>query len=544
MDNVSSPRHSARCAWAACALAAFAFFQLSCATSSGSAYTHAESGEAAAAREKKPGQAGRNASSGQPGQDQPSFSGWPDHSSNQPAAERTGGSFLFTLGGAETRVETGSLAIDGLESGSSIYVDGVYHLGSRLSLAPGSHELRIKRFGYRDFEAEVNILLDRATTLRVDYERAPFSISSLDVEPSAFDPADPGYLGSCVIRVQVAAPGEFRAWVLDSGGAPLRDLGSYSLNSPAWDIRWDGRDGAGRILPAGGYLVQVRASGQGAGPDSAEARVSIQSGLFARSTSLYSGVSGSLFAPDARSLGAGRLELASGAELHLAPSGSSLSGLGTAHAGLRFGLPSGSGNSELAFSYMGVFWQDQPAANSYSLTGAWKYSLGGAPLATPTAAAIYVKASIARFYGQDPADPTLPSWDGTTRYSGLSLGLPLEYGEGSVRGFLSPELEFSTYYPNWASREAPWSTPGFFAWAYLRLGLEASVGRHSIAFSGALRSSPFGQGLALAGHLPLGLEVRWHAPSSPLVLSLLATGEFEGLSSYYFGAGIGMGIRY
>lgn len=520
----------------------------SCATSSGSTYSSAESSEKAA-RAKKPPETAKpsppDAASASP-RDQ-----GPRPERNDRRDDGGGATFFLAAPGIEEKAPTGSLVIENLAPGSRVYVDDDYRDGPSIELSLGAHELRVARFGYRDFETAVSIDRYRVTTARVEYERAPFAIRNLEVGPRAFDPADPGSLGSCGATVTVDAEGSGSAFVLDESGRRLRSLGRLAFTGPELRLRWDGRDDGGAVLPPGDYLIRVEGEGAGGETDSAAAKVSLVQGLYARSTSLYSGVSGALFAPDARGLDTGRFETSAGGELHLSPAGGSISGLGTVHAGLRFGLPSSSGASELDFSLMTVLWQDDPSIDSYSATGAWKYSLSApstpAAKASPFAAAVYVKATLARFLSGSAEDTATPSWDGTTRYSGFSAGMPLEYDSGIARAFATPEIEVSDYYPNWAATTgsgAEWTTPGLFAWAYLRLGVEATTGAYSIAFSTALRSSPFGAPIALAGPYPLGLEVRWHAASSPLVLSFMATGEFEDLGDYYLGAGLGMGLRY
>jgi hypothetical protein len=410
-----------------------------------------------------------------------------------------------------------------------------------LSLPAGSHELRVTRFGYLDFEATVTVYQDQSSSLRIEYEAAPFSIRGIDASPSSYDPADPGFLGSCEAMALASAPGEGRASLLDEGGSVLRDLGPLTFADGGARLRWDGRDAAGRALPPGTYRIKVEGAGTGGEADSAEARVEIVSGLYSRQATLYSGVSGSLIAPDARALASGLVESSAGAELHLAPKGGIMSGLTTAHVGLRAGLPASVGASELEVSWMSVIWQGSPDASSYSLTGAWKRTLSAAGTRSPLASAFFVKATLARYYSQDPQSSIAPPWDGAGRYSGLSAGLPLEYASSSFRAFATPEVEVSDYYPNWLG--GPWATPGVFAWAYLRLGLEAKAGNCSFALSGALRSSPFGGALALAGPYPLGFEARYYAPDSPWILSFVATGEVEDLADYYVGAGFCVGLR-
>jgi hypothetical protein len=443
-----------------------------------------------------------------------------------------------------------TLVIEGLESGSTILVDGLIRVGTEIQLEPGVHDVLVRRFGSLDFEASVEVRRDETTSLRIAYRDAPFEIRSLEASPSSFDPADPGFLGSCVLKAGASARGEAAVTVVDESGRAVRGLGTLAFDGPSARVRWDGRDDEGRALPPGEYRFRVEGS-------EAEARTRIESGTFARSDTLYSGVSGSLFAPDARSLEPGASELGSGASFHLSPTGGA--GLGIAEASLRLGLGGGaqtaasSGGSELDFSYMGVFWQGLPDSDSYSISAAWKLGLGGrgSPAGdgrqdlerSALAAAFYLKGTLARFDDEDPDSSVAPSWDGTTRFSGLSAGLPIELDLSGSRIFAAPEIELSDYYPNWATAGAPFETPGLFAWAYLRMGIEATLSDCTLGLSGALRSAPLGGPFGLAGPCPIGFELKWHSPSSPLVLEFMATGEIEGIDDYYLGAGLAAAYR-
>jgi hypothetical protein len=516
----------------ALAAALLPFLLASCASSGGSTFSKAESGEAAAAAQaQKP-----PAPNGKPTPPRPPKS---ERGDEHPKDDEGGKFVLVFEKPPEPELPTGRLVLVGLEPDASVYVDGAYSSGSTYSLPVGTHELRVARFGYRDFEVGVTVYEDQSSSLKIDYQAAPFAIRSLDASPPSFDPADPGSLGYCDLSVLVAAPGEGRATVLNPEGASLRDLGPLSFASAFTRLRWDGRDDAGKALPPGAYLVRVEGSGAGGESDASEARVEIASGLFSRHATLYSGVSGSLFAPDARALAPGLVESSMGTELHLAPRGNIMSGLTTVHIGLRAGLPASTCASELEVSLMSVIWQGSPDASSYSVTGAWKRTLGMP--GSNAAAAAYIKATLARYFNQDPESSIAPPWDGAARYSGISAGLSLEYAASSLRAFAAPELEVSNYYPNWIA--GPWETPGLFSWAYLRLGLEAKAGDCTIALSGALRSAPFGGKLELIGPYPLGLEATWYSPSSPWILSFIATGEVEDLANYYFGAGFSLGFR-
>ncbi len=64
-----------------------------------------------------------------------------------------------------------------------------------------------------------------------------------------------------VIRFRLAGAGEVRAGVLDPAGRRVRILASGSFPPGDHTLAWDGRDGYGRLLPAGVYLVRVSAPG-------------------------------------------------------------------------------------------------------------------------------------------------------------------------------------------------------------------------------------------------------------------------------------------
>jgi alpha-beta hydrolase superfamily lysophospholipase len=85
----------------------------------------------------------------------------------------------------------------------------------------------------------------------------PSSAADLTVtaHPNPFNPATE-------IRVTVAEGGPVSVSVHDLRGRRLRTLFHGHLNPGRHDLRWDGRDGAGRELPAGVYLA--RAAGRDA----------------------------------------------------------------------------------------------------------------------------------------------------------------------------------------------------------------------------------------------------------------------------------------
>jgi hypothetical protein len=501
----------ARALASAVSLGLLGLFLASCATSSGGTYSRAASSESGAARQ------GRVEN--------------PRPPVNRPP-ERRGSSAVIIVN--EPRYEPkGRLAIEGLAGGATVYVDSVLRLSSRIELPIGRHDVRITRFGYYDFEATVDISLNDETRLYADLVPAGFSFEGMKAENEAFDPLDPGFLGACRIRIEAMAPGAGRISVLDASGTLVRSLGPAEFRDRRSLVAWDGRDDSGRVLDPGTYEIVAEGRGQGS-EDRDSVRVEILPGRFSRSASLHGGVSGALFSPDARCLEPGGFESTTGAVFHVEPEASAMSGMGTVETGIRIGLARRPAAIELDASVMGVLWAD-PLADSVSWSAAIKGTSASAD--GRRAAGLYLRATGATFTAPGSGDAA-PSWDGAARYPGLAIGAPLELAFERSRFFVSPEIEVSDYYPYWYGSSLPYSTPGLFAWGYLRAGIEASVGRSlTLVASGALRTEPFGSALGIRWPLPLGLEARWHAPEMPLTLSFAVMGEIDSPFAYYFGAG-------
>ncbi len=517
-------------------------FVLSCASSGGSSYADTRSSESSAASRARAAQASK--SEPPPSSAPPSSA--PSDSRNQ-GGDSGGGLFAFLFGSpsreAAPPVPSGTLAILGLPSGAILFVDGSIQLLSTLSLPVGEHEVRVSRFGYEDYLGSSTIIEGARAELKVELAPAPFSVRGVEPGTEAFDPGDPGFLGGCEILLEATAAGSAQVAITDAQDRLVRRLPAATIRQERTLLRWDGRDEQGHRVAPGDYRILVEALGEDGVSSRAEAGVSVERGLFVRSTSLYSGVSGAMFAPDARVLPSGGAEFEVGALGHLVPSQSGITGRATAQAGLRLGLgggPSGTGY-ELDLSTMGIFHPGDPEANqidAFEVTGALKYAF----ITGPESAAIYAKATWSSFY--DPAAGGWPSdWDGPTRFGGLSVGLPIEEASDNLRLFVAPELQSSTFFPGYGT-DLSWNVPGFFVWAYLRGGFEVTIENLSFAVSGALRSQPFtGAALALRQPASVGAEIRWHSPSSPLIISFLMTGEIRNSYDYYLSSGIGVGLR-
>ncbi len=513
---------------------------LSCSTTSGSTYSSGvEEGRSAAARSKAAADEKEKTDTATPTKPRPPHdSNPPIHDRDpwheeQPSTELNLALFFDLASRVAARATAGTLVVGGLEQGAQLFVDGGIRVSTSIELPAGTHHILVTRFGSRDFQTAATIYPGTATFITVELDPSPFAIEAIDANPDVFDPADPGAYGGTSIGLRLAAPGRVRLEVLDEGGRLVRRLGERQQSQAYASYAWDGSDDHGRDLRAGRYWIRAEGAGS-----SATTEVILAPGSYARHSTLFSGVSGALLAPDARIIEAGRVETSLGTAMINVSPRSGLPSRILAFGGFRASPVSA---PELEFDLSGMFelypelWYSAAPPDSGGGTAALKYRF----LEGPLSAALYAKLSLNSFLqsGDWPSD-----WDGSTRYSGLSVGLPLEAASGGLRAFVTPELEASTFYPGYGDDR--WEVPGLFTWGYLRAGLEYSLGDVSAAASCALRTQPFNAAFGLSMPIAAGLELRWHSPDRPFVLGLAATGEFGGPNDYYLMGGLFLGRKF
>jgi len=514
----------------------------SCATGRGSTFSSGVQGEAAAAR--KSGEADRKKQPPEPVQPR------------QPVAPSTphpGSVFWFAPPPPPAVVYVpvpllATLVIQGLPSGALLLIDGLprlYGVGGGLSLAtslsPGHHELEVRLFGMDDLRQSLDLQPGESYSFAPQLVPSAFALREVTAQPPVFDPEDPGSLGRTRLVLHALAPGEARLEILDAQGNSRIETKIVEVSRAETSLQWDGRDRLGRPLPPGAYDIVVR---DRAGVEVGRGSVHVEGGRYTRSSTLYSG-GGTLFAPTARAMEAGGVEIAGGFMAHtLDASGPSFGRL-TLQAAYRIGVAAVPGmvrgtespSFELGFSSMGIFHPglySNPSTDSFNLSGYALFPLFQGQVSN----SFLVRYTWGSFI--DTNAGTWPSpWDGPTRFPGLAIGLPIEIDQDNLRLFVSPEFEVSTFYPGYD----PNLVPGFYAWGYLRAGFELTVDDLSLGLSGALRSTNIEEGLGLAYPIAAGFEARWHSPDSPFVLSFMASGEFDARSSWYLNSGVTAGFR-
>lgn len=518
-----------------------ALLTLSCATSSGRAYETSATGDMSAAQRAAAAKQDTDEGDGSP------IPPWTQ--SGDPEAT-AGGS--FSLGqttfsfAISVPAYTGTLALTDAPPHAQLYVDGSYSgdIGPEGQLSvvveAGWRELRVAAFGYADWAASVLVPVNGLADIRVSMDGVPFSLKPLRSGPVRFDPDLPGRLGTARADFRAAAPGSARASVLDGQGRLVRDLGAVIADGPTVSVRWDGSTAAGTTAPLGGYTVVLET----AGGQRAELPVDLVDLPELRPSSLHGGFSGALLAPDARFMPEGAyFQMAAGMYAFVDPKDGAMRARAPVWLGQRIGLGPA---LELALSYMYVpyiGYDESPSASSASLSASLKAGLAdGAHFA----AALSFRGAMAAFTDEDIADWP-PSWDGTGRFRGAGMGVILEGEYGRARIFASAEAAVSDFYPGWD--DGRWAVPGFFAWLYMRAGLDylldlGAAGSLGLTASAAARSEPAGAEPGFRPPFSVAGELSWSPRNAPVSIQFFAVGEWANFSSWYFAGGLGFGAFF
>ncbi len=443
--------------------------------------------------------------------------------------------YIITL-----RIVTGFLKVDVLPPDAELTVNGERLSAGYLHELPvGTYRVQVRAFGYVEQEMSVEIREREVTSLDLVLEKAEFTLDNLRANRRAFNPRNPGLLGTVGIRFQVTAYGSGRAVIVDE---QAREVFRQSLSRfTTWQqsFNWDGRNDSGSPLADGSYTVRVEAwPEEGQGSITGELTVRIDSSIVLLYRSLWSGSAGLLYAPSTDLLPGRSVQVSSLALGYASTSGGGADVRVPINAGLRLGLGT-AGRFELDTSagvitghtaedgedafYLPCF---AGAALKYSLT-APRVAAGAVTLGS----VVQAKLAYQNVYTDTLAD-----------FSGLSLGVPTSLHWGPLTVVIAPELIVSPWYVSYDPDDTP--EFGFYGWAYGRMGLILDVTPFAFGASTSLRSRPFNQGLGLDYPFQAALEAHWLIPRTQLFLSLAVAGEFRNPDSFHLLGGGGLGILH
>ena len=417
---------------------------------------------------------------------------------------------------------TGYLFLDVKPADAEITINGHGATKGVTELQIGSYSVRVRRFGYEEWQRSISIREQRTTEVRVELEEAEFRLYDLAVSRRVFSPKNPGKLGTTRVTFEVSSWGDGRLVVWDDTGTEVvsRELRRFETWEQTTD--WDGRDMAGDLVPDGEYRVGIEARGrENAEIKSTWALTTIDSDAVISFRGFLSGLSGTLFAPTPDILPSRSFQIDVGFMGHYDRDldVGSYPSYFTARSGL-------GGNSEI--DLQGSLFIRPSTSTPYSVGLGLKYRLP-APEGSPVSLGLTGKLTYA---GNT-------SLDTFANYTGLGIGLSGQLQTGPISLILSPEMVVSPYTVSYSGSP---SAPALNAWLYGRAGVLADFGSITADLSGAIRTAPFSAGFAVDLPFSAGVAVHWLIPGTQIVVSGFATGEIAAADNFYIMAGGSIGI--
>jgi len=429
----------------------------------------------------------------------------------------------------------GFLNVEITPADASITLDGLTISSGLVQVPVGTYSLRVRRFGYDDYEATVQISESAVTTSVVTLPAAEFAVTNFSVPKKGINPDNPGLLGTLDGYYSVTAPGSGLLTVADATGTTV-----YSHDLPdftSWDnsFSWDVVDDAGTKLADGQYTVSMVARGMTGGASvTRSVGITVDRTLKIAARSLWSGSSGLLYAPVPEVLPPGDFQI------EVMGAGIALADFSVFQAPVMLGTRIGmDGKLELDAS-LGII--AVPTSLPVLASVAARWNLAAPQGEYGTSAAIQAKIS-----GQFiPATAVPLMTDTFANFSGVSLEIPLQISLGPLGILLTPGVTASLWYPYRFNADA---TPeqSFAAWVYLRGGVMFDFGSFTAGISASTRTEALPDGMAFLGTpvpFEVGAEAHWLIPDTRLLLSGILAGEYEDQDNYYLMGGFGLGFLY
>lgn len=430
----------------------------------------------------------------------------------------------YTLLQTDLTPKTGYLYLTVTPPGAEIFVDGLPSQPGTHQLPIGPHTVRVRAFGYEDWQRTVTVQENQTVNLQAALAIAPFRITSLSASRRVVSPRNPGSLGRVVFTFDVSTRGEGTLSIVGPGGEQVLTHHFAHFARRNQSMVWNGRSQDGKLVPNGVYEVTVsgRESATSA-PSTESIEVTVDRGALIGLRSMLSGTSGLLFAGTPEVLPVSSYAISALVLSHADSSGAIIPSQLAFRAVPRKGIElDGQGLVELTSTH----------STPFSVGLAAKFGLLHPDAGNGFSAAVSLKGT----YLSGTTSDTL------TNFTGLSIGFPLEYRIGPFGVIVMPEVIAAPYAASYTAA-LPALSPTF--WGYGRGGIFLDFGSIVTGASVAFRTQPFSNGLGLSDvPLAAGWEVHWLIPHTQLVLSGAITGEGSPgpWGSFYYMAGAGIGF--
>jgi hypothetical protein len=390
----------------------------------------------------------------------------------------------------------------------------------------GSYTVKASAFGYTEWRGRIEVWENLVTPIAVDLEPAAFAISPPSIARPVVNPENPGLLGSLEARFDVTGPGSASVTVLDRFGHQVHQEPLPEFRTWSQRFRW--RPSA--AIPDGEYSIVIAGLGRDGIESRQESLFSLDRTVRIAPRSSWSGGSGLLYVPTAEALPPGSFQ-------------ASLVGIAYANlatdqvqAPVQLSFRAGlGGNMELDAGAGAILTGSVPPIFG-SLSLRWQFVEPTRPVGIGVA--LEGKAAL-----QGVPTRGILTTDIFANFSGLSLGIPLQFAFGQVSLLAEPAIIVSAWQVDYKSEPVTSSSPA--SWMYWRAGLMLDTGAFVAGASVSARSLPLPDGL-FSIELPVeaGVEFHWLIPDTHVLVGGALAGEFAGSADWYLMGGISLGLLF
>ncbi len=144
---------------------------------------------------------------------------------------------------------------------SEIYLDSTRVNSNPFSAYCGEHRVKVKRFGYEDFEKTVKVEKDSVKIVEYVSKPAVFALNNFDVSRVHFNPDAKDDKGICTISFEANTKGSALIYILNSTGEEVWSYEFKDIETWSQSVDWNGKDKNNQVLDDGVYTVILSSEG-------------------------------------------------------------------------------------------------------------------------------------------------------------------------------------------------------------------------------------------------------------------------------------------
>ena len=150
----------------------------------------------------------------------------------------------------------GYIAVSGIHNNSIVYIDESKQYGTgEWTVSTGYHTVKIREFGYYDYEETVYVQKKRVTVVNPVYKSCPFEISDFEVSKKIINPEYSNGFGRTEISFEVSNTGKALVYAADSFDNIVWYTSYDSFDTWEQSCTWPGTNLDGIPLPDGDYTI-------------------------------------------------------------------------------------------------------------------------------------------------------------------------------------------------------------------------------------------------------------------------------------------------